>query len=142
MRVVLDTNVMVSAFIAPHGTQAGIRQALREGLFELVVSPPLLDEYSRALTYPRVAKRHQLSPEDVDREIAELASFATLVSDPPVLPPTSVRDPKDVMVLECAIGGGVDLIVTGDDDLLTLIHYGNVRIISPASFVALLAESP
>ncbi|HLY26796.1 MAG TPA: putative toxin-antitoxin system toxin component, PIN family [Aggregatilineales bacterium] len=58
---------------------------------------------------------------------------------PVELPTDVVRDPKDVAVLACALGGNAQYIVTGDDDLLTLKKYRNISIVSPTQFIEVLS---
>ncbi|MBI2321483.1 MAG: putative toxin-antitoxin system toxin component, PIN family, partial [Chloroflexi bacterium] len=61
----LDTNVVVSAFLSPAGAPAQVVSAWERQAVELVVSEVLLQEYQRVLLYERVAIRHQMAPEDV-----------------------------------------------------------------------------
>lgn len=66
---------------------------------------------------------------------------AYLIVEPQQLPKPIVRDLKDVMVLEAAVGGEVACVVTGDDDLLTLKSYANIRILTPGDLFALLSAT-
>jgi putative PIN family toxin of toxin-antitoxin system len=62
MRVVLDTNIIVSSFLSPKGISAKILDSARAGLFELVVSEAILTEYEEALSKGAVRVRHGLTP--------------------------------------------------------------------------------
>src|SRR5579862_1234731 len=79
LRVLLDTNVLVSAFLVPLGAPARLRQAFRQGVFALVVTDAVLAEYRRVLNYERIARRHGLSPEEVDRELEALRQVAVII---------------------------------------------------------------
>jgi putative PIN family toxin of toxin-antitoxin system len=137
MRVVLDTNSVVSRYLVAAGIPAQIMTAWRLQRFDLVVSPALLAEYERVLNYERLRRRHGLSPEEVTREIAGLRDAALLVI-PTEVPAVIADDPDDDHVLACAVAGEADYIVSGDRHLLTLGEYRGIRILRPAAFLALL----
>lgn len=71
MRVVLDTNVIVSAALSQRSAPAAIHNAWLAGLYELIVSPPLIAEYRSALSYDRVRSFHKKS----DREIEDIVQL-------------------------------------------------------------------
>jgi putative PIN family toxin of toxin-antitoxin system len=79
MRVVLDSNIVVSSYIVPLGAPARIVAAWRRDEFVLVVSPWLLAEYEHSLNYPRVMRRHRLTPELLEQDIATIRELAVLV---------------------------------------------------------------
>jgi putative PIN family toxin of toxin-antitoxin system len=138
IRVVLDSNVVVSSFIVPVGAPARIMAAWRAERLALLISEPVLAEYERALNYPRVRRRHGLTPRQVAREVAAIRAAATVVS-PGSVPRVVPADPDDDQILACALTGGADFIVSGDRHLLDLRDYRGIRILPPAAFVALLA---
>ena len=74
MKVVLDTNILVSRVIAPSGKPATVMRAWREEKSMLIVSPAILDECRRVLTYPRIRKRHNLTD-------TEMGAYATLIEE-------------------------------------------------------------
>ena len=80
MRAVLDPNVLISAVLSPRGTPAQVLSAWRYGEFELVLSPLLLDELTRALGYPKLAKR--ITEDDAHAFISWLERAATMADDP------------------------------------------------------------
>jgi putative PIN family toxin of toxin-antitoxin system len=139
MRVVLDTNIIVSSFLVALGASARIIAHWRAGLFDLVVSPALLAEYEEVLGYGRIRRRHRMTPEQIAAEIADIRRFALLV-EPQTVPSVIADDPDDDHVLACALAGHAHYIVSGDPHLLNLQTYQGIRILSPAGFVALLAE--
>lgn len=137
MRVVLDTNIIVSAFLVALGTPARIVAAWRAQRFELVVSPALLAEYEAALNYDRVRRRHGLSPEQIAREVQVIGEVALVVEPTNVLA-VIADDPDDDHVLACAVAGEADYIVSGDPHILALREYQGIRVLSPRAFVAVL----
>lgn len=139
MKVVLDTNVIVSATLSPTGIRSQVIGAWENGQFELVVSEPILAEYQVALDYEEVASRHHLTTEQVAELISELRQFATVVEPTETLS-VIADDPDDDKFLECALAGEADYIVSGDPHLLNLQEYGGIPILSPREFLALLEE--
>jgi hypothetical protein len=140
MKVVLDTNVAVSAAVSPKGPPAEIVRAWRAHSLTWVTSPLLLDELERTLFSPRI-RRYLAWGED---EIAEF--LATVRQAAEVTSPTDridvIRDdPADNRVLEAAVSAQADYIVSGDHDLLNLKTYEGVQIVTPARFVAILATT-
>lgn len=137
MRVVLDTNVIVSAYLTPSGTPARILTAWRAGRFDLVVSEALLAEYEEVLNRPRIRARHGLTAEQVARQMASFRYLALLVR-PDAVPAVVADDPDDDYVLAVAIAGAAEAIVTGDPHLTRLRAYQDIRILTPTAFLALL----
>jgi len=135
--VVLDTNVVVSAYLSPAGTPGFLLSAWRGGSFELVVSPALLAEYEELLVRDRIQRRHQMTREQITAEVATFGLLAVLVR-PAHVPRVIVDDPDDDQVLVCAVGASADFIVSGDRHLLELRNHLGIRILRPAAFVALL----
>lgn len=131
-RAVLDTNILVSALIAPRGTPARIVQAWRDGAFELITSPPLLEELREALHRPKIARRYHLSPKDIHDLLSLLANATTLVTGTASVSEI-LSDPDDAPVPACAVEGHADHIVTGDDDLLRLKTYNGMEGFTPSS---------
>ncbi len=140
MRVVSDTNNIVSRYPVAAGIPAQIMAAWRAGRFDLVVSPALLAEYERVLNYERLRRRHGLTSEQIAREIAALRDAAIFV-EPIAVPAVIADDPSDDHVLACAVAGDADFIVSGDRHLVDLREYQGIRISRPAAFLALLQDS-
>jgi putative PIN family toxin of toxin-antitoxin system len=137
MRVVLDTNVLVSALISPSGPTDVLYQAWRNGRFALVTSLNQLDEFRRVTRYPRLASF--LSPVAAGTMLNEIRLLAAVV---PKLPKVSVcRDPDDNFFLAMAQGGRADYLVTGDrQDLLPLQRHGHTRIVSVRRMLTILGD--
>jgi putative PIN family toxin of toxin-antitoxin system len=132
MKVVLDTNVLVSALLKVDGIPARILSAVWDGNLELLISTPLLEELAAALEYPKIRKRLVAAAVDT-RLFQELLPFYTIsvtIGDVAVPRP---RDADDWVVLATLVAGGADWLVTGDADLLEL--GGQFPILAPRAFV-------
>jgi putative PIN family toxin of toxin-antitoxin system len=141
MRVVLDTNIVVSRTLSELGCPALIVRAwhTQEVALEIIVSEWLLDEYERVLNYPRIRRRHGKSPAEVRELVDEVRQFGVLV-EPADVPAVIPQDPDDDYGLACAVAGDADYIISGDPDLLELGAYQGIRILTPATFVRLLEQ--
>ena len=132
-KIVLDTNVIVSAFGwrgAPH------RILLRciRGDFRLHLSPALLEETTRVLAYPKL----EFSRSQIDEFIALIVEIAAVV-EPDFILDMVAADPSDNRVLECAISAGCRYVVTGDGHLLDLGTLQDIQILTPDAFLLLHA---
>ncbi len=126
-RAVLDTNVIVSGLGWP-GPPATILDAASDGRLVLVTSAPLLAELRRVLAYPKLAKVIHGAV-----QLADLVAASSVVVTPSrVL--AVVSDESDNRVLEAAVEGAADYIVSGDADLLDLGSFRGIPIIRPAEF--------
>ena len=140
MRVVLDTNVVVSAFLSPNGVPAKLFDLWRLQAFEVVVSEVILTEYSRALLYDHVAARHRLSGEELAEVVDGFRQSGILVAPRDTLNVID-EDPADNRVLECAVAGGAEFIVSGDRrHLLRLQDFQGIQILSPAAFLSVVQD--
>ncbi len=137
MRVVLDTNVFVSALIAPRSIPAKILSLAREGKFALVISPKIIQEIRRVLGYPKIAarlKKHQVSTDEVEVFLEKITQAAH--STPGILQVDTVQDdPADNDILACALEGEADFIVSGDHHFTDLKSFQGIRIVDPATFL-------
>jgi len=140
MRAVLDTNVIVSAVLSPGSPPDSILRASRRGAFDLVTSAPLLRELSEVLGRPPIAERLGWTPEERASFIAALSDFAAIVAPRRKLQVVKA-DPADNRVLEAAVAGSVDYVVSGDRHLLELGSYEGIPIVTPARFAAILVAS-
>lgn len=128
VRVVLDTNVLVSGLAYPRSIPGRILEAWREGSVEVVLSRYILDEMVRVL--PRLG-RIRLTPAEI-RDLADSFLFLAEIVEPIAAPEAGLRDPTDQPVLGTLRAVQADYLVTGDKDLLALgEHY---PIVTPAVF--------
>ena len=136
MRVVLDTNVIVSGLNFPGNERLVLELALR-GRFELFLSWFILGEVSGVLT-----RKFGWDQEQVVRAISALQNAATIV-EPPRLAEVIGGGHADNRILECAVAAGVDYLITGDRrHLLPLEEHRGARIVNAPRFLSLLAQAP
>ena len=128
IRAVLDTNTIVSG-VGWGGPPGAVLDAALAGHFEIVTSPTLLDELRRVLNYPKL----QEVVGDADELVKFLALATVLVT--PTETVTISRDPDDDRLIEAALAANADVIVTGDQDLLTLGSIGQIQVLTPREFV-------
>jgi uncharacterized protein len=133
MRVVLDTNVLLSALISPHGPPDVIYRAWRAGRFELVTSTVQLDEVRRASRYPKF--KAVLQPHRVGAMVNNLQRAVVLEHLPANM---EAEDPSDAFLLAMVQARAVEYLVTGDHraGLLQRGSIGRTRIVTPAVFCA------
>ena len=137
MRVVLDANIVISATITPEGSSGRILGGWRARSFVLCTDERILAEVERTLSDEGLVSRYKLLPETVAVVLSEIRAFATMPLNQ-TEPIHVVRDPKDNMVLECAVACEADLVVTNDDDLLALKGYEGIGIVSIRDFLRTL----
>ena len=138
-RVVLDSSVLVSAFLKPGGTSATLLAHAREGAFVLCVSRELIQETAAALGRDKHQRRARFTPEEVARFCVLLGQVAERVEGE--LPEIHAvpGDPKDDMIVATAVAAKADYLVTGDRrHLLPLGAYQGVRILSVREFLEIL----
>jgi hypothetical protein len=102
VRAVLDPNVIISALLSPDGAPARAVRVSMHGEFELVVSPLLLEELGRALSYPKLRKR--IEPEEAGRVVDCLGTAAAMATDPVDAP--SIRSSRPPRRLPDRAGSG------------------------------------
>lgn len=127
MKIVVDTNVLISAFVFGGNAERALSKALSIG--ELVSSEFIFDELRRVLR-----DKFYIDAEKTNR-ILNALSQAVLFLTPDSPMPTVCRDPDDNNILQLAEFAQADFIITGDKDLLVLSFFGNTQIISPADFL-------
>jgi putative PIN family toxin of toxin-antitoxin system len=136
MRVVLDTNILVSSLLVQLGHPATIYRAWQEGYFTLLVCPEQLDELRATLRKPAIAAR--IKPYKAGRLVNELKDLAETVGALPRVERSP--DPTDDFLLALSEAGKADYLVTGDKSgLLALVRHKATRIISASDFAALFA---
>src|SRR5215471_16450244 len=131
VRVVMDTNVVLSALVFTQGRLSALRQAWQLSRCRPLVSTATTAELMRALAYPKF----KLSAEEQQELLADYLPYCTTVRMPTKLPKTPpCRDPFDLPFLQLAIVGKADHLVTGDKDLLSLANTFARSIITAEQF--------
>lgn len=136
MRVVLDTNVLVSAFVFPGGPPEAVYRYVLSGDLTMIVSRPLLTELGRVLV-----EKFDWEAVYAEEILAQMVRIADLV-EPRELVDDIEDDPADNRVLEAAAEGGADRIVSGDRHLLTLGSWRQIPVVNPATFADELRTPP
>lgn len=133
MRVILDTNILLSGLITPNGTPARLIDAWLDRRFTLVSHPIQLDEFRAVSRRDKI--RALVRPSEAGRLLNQIAALAEM---PTRLPPVQrSRDPRDDFLLALCEASSADWLVTGDkDDLLALRQHGTTRIVTAALFAA------
>ncbi len=138
MRVVLDTNVVISALLFPRGRAATLREAWFDGRFMPLTDRPCVDELIRALAYPKF----KLSQGDIQALLADYLPYAEAVDTVGVggVKVPVCRDPDDQKFLVLAEMGRADVLITGDKALLALAGTAHFVIEGPGKFLQRLAS--
>ena len=132
-RVVLDTNVLISALVFESKSAVWLRNLWQQAGIVPVVSRETVEELMRVLAY----KKFALSEADQSDLLEDYLPYAETIAAPRTrahIP--KCRDPKDEMFLRLAYTAKVDAIVTGDDDLLALAGESRILILSPSELAA------
>ena len=127
LRLVLDTNVLLSALLFPTGSLSWLRHAWQSEAVHPLASRDTTAELLRVLYYPKF----RLTDDEREDLLADYLPWCetVIVSKPPVVP--ECRDSSDRPFLELALVGQADALVTGDDDLLALASAFSVPILTP-----------
>jgi putative PIN family toxin of toxin-antitoxin system len=136
-RIVLDTNVVLSALVFAHGRLAAVRNGWHKGVCIPLVSRATAAELVRALAYPKF----KLTSEEQRELLADYLPYCTTVRMPAKPPKTpACRDPADVPFLQLALAGKAEHLVTGDRDLLALANRFSCAIMKPEAWLQKLAK--
>ena len=132
-KLVLDTNVWVSAFLAK-GPPSRIVQMAEDGHVQIFASLDILQEIHRVLEYEKILRVLQRSGREVSPMMATIVSLCSLV-DVKSKVQAIEEDPTDNQVLACAKDATADFMISGDRHLLQLEAYGNVKVLTASSFL-------
>jgi putative PIN family toxin of toxin-antitoxin system len=132
LRVVLDTNIYIAGDLSPNGSSAQAWRLARQRRFQLITSPYVVNEVGKVL------RRLGREERDVIKRCKEIAHVADIVQPTTTL--RVVRDPKDDAIVECAVDGKADMIVSLDKDLLTLKVYDNIPVLHVVDLLRILGK--
>jgi uncharacterized protein len=131
--VIIDTNVLVSALLFG-GVPGGLLPFWKEKIIQPNASKEIVEEYIRVLAYPKF----QLSEEEINfllhYEILPYFEIIGIKTGPILV----AKDPSDDKFIRCAQAAGARIIISGDQHLLRLSSYRQIRVFSPSEFLALL----
>jgi putative PIN family toxin of toxin-antitoxin system len=135
MRVVFDSNVLLAALLFPDGRAATAVQNILDGRDDLVLSNPILREVLSVL-----ARKFSRDREELSRVAVILGEMGEIVNPSRHL--AVFRDEPDNRILECAVEGKADAIVTGDKAMLALGEYPGIRLVSLADYLDRRSNKP
>jgi len=138
LRIVLDTNVVISALIWG-GTPFKLIEAAANGDVVLCTSPALLDELRSVLAREHLAARLERQHSSMEEAVALYAALAINVF-PAEVPSVVPGDPDDDHVIAAAVAAAASLVVSGDGHLLALGQHAGFRIVTPAEAISALAR--
>jgi putative PIN family toxin of toxin-antitoxin system len=124
LSAVVDSTVLVSAFLTPGGVSAEFLQSARRGAFLCCLAEEILDEATRVLLSPRLRRHHPYTDQDITEFIDGLRRAARLVHDLPRLTGI-VRDPNDDAIVACAVAAQASLL---SPEMTTCYHLASTRI--------------
>ena len=131
MRLILDTNILLSGLLSPLGAPAKLLDAWERKLFTLVVCEALIAEFRDVVGRPFFRARLRASAAEL--LAAGLRDFSVFCRDLPSGP--IAPDPRDSYLLALAEAGEAEFLVTGDKELLSLKHHRSTRMITPARMI-------
>jgi putative PIN family toxin of toxin-antitoxin system len=130
LRVVVDTNIFVSAQLSRNGVPAQLLRAWREHRFVLLTSPAITVEITETLAGFIGRAPYAVSQGDVDEVVTLLKTVAVEVPGSAAVTDAVIPDPDDLVFLACAVDGGADFIASGDKHLKALKVYRNMPILT------------
>lgn len=134
MKVILDTNILLSAFLTD-GICARILKRARHKHFSFILIEPVLDEAKRLLK-----NKFSLTVTEIDFFVSVLLESAEMIYHPEGTLSGVCRDPDDDIILLCAAETKSEFLVTGDNDLLVLKEYKDTKLINPREFELLFND--
>jgi len=137
LRLVLDTNVLVSALLFAGGRLEWLRRAWQDGAVTPLMSRETADELLRVFGYPKF----RLSSQERDELLADVLPYCETVASVATDLSIACRDPEDRKFLALAVSGQADALVTGDVDLLDLAGRFEIPITTPAELRRRLSEA-
>jgi putative PIN family toxin of toxin-antitoxin system len=144
VKAVVDTNIWVSSLLNPFGFPAKLRRSFAEGLFDVVISTPILEEIAEVLMRPRIRDKYEIAGDDIEGLLLLIEERAENV---PISGDVAIcRDKDDNLVIETAIKGGAKYLVTRDDDIkfdkavASFMLNNGVTVISLQKFLDLISK--
>lgn len=144
VKAVVDTNIWVSSLLNPFGFPAKLRMLFAKGLFDVVISTPILEEIAEVLMRPRIRDKYEIAGDDVEGLLLLIEERAENV---PISGDVAIcRDKDDNLVIETAIKSGAKYLVTRDDDIkfdkavASFMLKNGVTVISLQKFLDLISK--
>ena len=135
MRVVADTNVLISGIFWDGNESDVLKRFKTEDIMNLI-SPDIVEEFEGVLS----RRKFELTEEEIDSAIGEVLSFSKVIR-PKIELNVIKQDPSDNRILECAIYGKADYIVSGDKHLLDLKEFKGISIVTAMELLKILQDN-
>lgn len=139
LRVVIDTNLVISGTISPNGIPSQLLTSWAIGDFNWILTEHTYDEIKDVLERDTIKNKYHIDEAETKVFLDNLAVCAEfIIPIPEESLSIHVRDPKDDKFLACALGGNCDYLITGDEDLLILngkSELGKLQIVKAAEFL-------
>lgn len=135
IRITVDTNVLVSATFW-YGASYKVLELVEQGKVELVLSEQIIGEFSDVLEYEEIKKKIVNKRLLMLRTVEKLVFMSKIVV-PAIKIAVVKEDPDDDKILECAVAGDVNYLISKDNHLLKIVKYGKIKIVSPEEFLKL-----
>jgi uncharacterized protein len=136
IKVVFDTNIIVSGLIANTGAPYETIELWRRDDVVLLISDAIIDEVADVLTRPFFRDQRHITKSDIDRIKYALKTDATIVFPNSRLKVVG-NDPDDNRIIECALDGSADYIISGDHHLLELKQFAGIQIVTAKEFLTI-----
>ena len=134
MKVVIDTNVLISGIISTQSPPACIIDLWVSNKITVCVSSEIIEEYLSVLLRPKFARVG--TPQERYKLVSQLVELGnTLIINPDFKLNIITDDPDDNIILECAAEAGAEVVISGDDHLLSLSAYEGIPILTPAEYL-------
>lgn len=133
MRITADTNVLISSTFW-YGSSNKIMEKVENKEIELVLSREIIKEFTKVLEYEEIQQKIKNKNLEMRRTVEKIASISTIVEPKQKLNVVK-DDAKDNKIIECAVEGNVDYIISQDKHLLKLKEYKEIKIVLPEDFL-------
>ncbi|MBN2858182.1 MAG: putative toxin-antitoxin system toxin component, PIN family [Candidatus Delongbacteria bacterium] len=134
MKIILDTNVLISGLLNPNGIPGFIVRLVASGYIELIYDYRIIAEYVNVMSRPKF----HIDPENISALIDQIKANGLLVSPLPL--DLAIPDPEDLKFLESAVCSDAKYLVTGNLKHFPAPEFKGVKIISPAEFFEHIAK--
>jgi uncharacterized protein len=138
MKITIDTNVLISGSLWK-GASDKILEKVENKEIELILSKNIIEEFSEVLNYDEIKNKIRDKGLEIRRTVEKIVSISNTI-EPLEKLKIITEDSDDNMVLECAVEGKVDFIITQDKHLLKLREFQEIKIITPEEFLTLFSK--
>lgn len=138
MKITVDTNVLISSTFW-YGPSFKIIEKVENKEIELILSVEIIEEFMDVLNYEEIQQKIKNKNLEMKRTVEKVVSISTIIESEQKF--NIIKDDaEDNKIIECAVGGNVDYIISQDNHLLNLKEYEGIKIISPEDFLKILEK--